>query len=103
MGGGCVAVEMFSEGGVSMLLDHLNLDTYRPSRHRVTLVKARDVTRHTRIEASSAWDLGGVNFCCPRNRPVQDYVTRAGIRDTLPRVSCSMDKQEFFDNFIRQA
>ena len=67
------------------------------------LVKARDVTRHTRIEASSAWDLGGVNFCCPRNRPVQDYVTRAGIRDTLLRVSCSMDKQEFFDKFIREA
>ena len=102
MGRDCVAVEMFSEGRVSMLLDHLNLDTFRRSRHRVTLVKALTVTRDTRIEASSAWDLGEVSFCCPRNRPVEDYVTRAGIRDTLQRVSCSMDKQEFFEKFIRQ-
>ena len=95
-------MEMFSEGRVSELLDHLNLDTFRPSRHRVTLVKALNVTRDTRIEASSAWDLGDISFCCPRNRPVEDYVIRAGIRDTLQRASCSMDKQEFFNKFIRQ-
>ena len=103
LGHGCVAVEMFRDGRVSTLLDYLNLDTFRPSLHRLTLVKALNVSRDSGIEADSAWDLGGVNFCCPRNMPVEDYETRVGIRDTLERVSCSMDKQEFYEKFIRQA
>ena len=39
LGRGCVAVEMFAASRVSTLLDHLSLDTFQESRHRVTLVK----------------------------------------------------------------
>ena len=32
----------------------------------------------------------------------EDYLSRAEIRDSLERVSCSMNKQEFYEKFIRQ-
>ena len=185
---------MFAASRVSTLLDHLSLDTFQESRHRVTLVKVSvhrsavnitygvqctvysvqctvysvqtgysihprpatwTATRGSRLGAPgtspgegyyirydntiSGVHLASLDFCCPRNRPVQaggsesvykslqlqcinrtvsipnlsitlshihpdpeEYLSQARIRDSLERVSCSMNKQEFYEKFIRQ-
>ena len=40
------------------------------SPHRVTLVKT-DLDRDSRIGGNSSWDLSEVDFCCPKNKPVE--------------------------------
>lgn len=71
LGPDCVAVEIFNNSTIATIIDYIDIDTFKPSKHRKTLIKVVDVNRSTKVMAKSAWDLTNIDFCCPTNRPVK--------------------------------
>ena len=72
LGNDCVAIEKFSNSSVATLLDFLDMDTFKPSKNKQTLIKVKETNKDMKIIGKSSWDLSNINFCCSKNsQPVK--------------------------------
>ena len=71
LGNDCVAIEKFSNSSVATLLDFLDMDTFKQSKNKQTLIKVAETNKDMKIIGKSSWDLSNISFCCSKNNPVQ--------------------------------
>ena len=98
----CVGIEKYKNSTISVLLDYIDLDSFKLSKYKVTLVKLDDADGDTKIIGKSSWDLSHINFCCPENALVDIQSLHDEIHDSLPRVSCDIPKEQFLAEYVRK-
>ena len=103
-GNDCVALEVRTDSTVVKMLDHIDLETFLASDEVITMIRTVNLDRETRIEASNAWDLSDIDYCCPENKVVdQDSIRRTveEAEENIARISCDISQQEFEDYYVR--
>ena len=61
----CVAISKSKKGSTAILMNHLDLDEYKVSEDKVTLLKITNATKDTNRDAFNAWDE--LDTCCPKH------------------------------------
>ena len=61
----CVAVVKTNNVSTAVLMDYLDIDTFKASEDKVTLLKIINATKDTNVDAANAWD--DIDTCCPKH------------------------------------
>ena len=64
----CVAIVKTKNVSTAMLIDFLDVDTFKKSVGKTTFIKIVNVTKNTNIFATSSWDY--TDTCCPEHPEV---------------------------------
>ena len=96
----CVAIIKTDNTSTTVLLDYLDMDSFKVSKDKTTLVKIRNVTKDTKIEASSPWN--DIDICCPKHKKINTNKIMRTVNDTMPRISCDISQDEFFRRYVKK-
>ena len=100
LGSNCVAIEMMTNNTVDTLIDYLDLDSFKPSKYKVTRIKVQNIDKETKILSKSSWDLSKVDFCCPKHQKVQPDIYQGA--NSIRRIPCNVSIEFFQNDFVRK-
>ena len=103
VGPDCVALEVRTDSRLVKMLDFIDLETFQASPDVITRIKLVNIDRETRIEASNAWDLSDIDYCCPENKLIDLESIRRTVEEeeNIDRISCDISQEEFEENYVR--
>ena len=96
----CVAIVRTKDASSAILINHLDLDSYKVSEDKVTLLKIINTTKDTNVDAPNASDE--IDKCCPEHPITDTNELLRSINDTMPRISCSIPKEEFLNKYVKR-
>lgn len=96
----CVAIVKTDDVPTAVLVDYLDIDNFKISEDKITLLKIKNVTKDTNIDATNAWD--DIDTCCPKHRKTNTKELLKTINDTMPRISCDIPAEDFLDKYVRK-
>eukprot|EP00092_Neocalanus_flemingeri_P032574 GFUD01035430.1.p1 GENE.GFUD01035430.1~~GFUD01035430.1.p1 ORF type:complete len:611 (-),score=162.78 GFUD01035430.1:61-1893(-) len=96
----CVAILKTKNVSTAILVDYLDIDTFKMSNEKTTLVKIVNATRKTNIYATSPWD--NLDICCPEHGKVNTKKLLKTINDSMPRISCDIPRDEFVSRYVKR-
>ena len=96
----CVAIVKTDDVPTAVLVDYLDIDDFKMSLDKITLLKIKNVTKDTNIDATNAWD--DIDTCCPKHRKTNTKELLKTINDTMPRISCDIPAEDFLDKYVRK-
>ena len=103
VGQDCVALEVRTDSRLVKMLDFIDLETFQASPDVITRIKLVNLDRETRIEASNAWDLSNIDYCCPENKLIdlESIQRTVEVEENIERISCDISQEEFEENYVR--
>ena len=103
VGQDCVALEVRTDSRLVKMLDFIDLETFQASPDVITRIKLVNLDRETRIEASNAWDLSDIDYCCPENKLIdlESIQRTVEVEENIERISCDISQEEFEENYVR--
>ena len=103
VGNDCVALEVRRDSRLVQMLDYIDLDTFKASPDVTTRIKLVNLDRETRIEATNAWDLSDIDYCCPENKAMDldSFRRSVEVEEDIDRISCDISQQEFEEYYVR--
>ena len=103
VGQDCVALEVRTDSRLVKMLDFIDLETFQASSDVITRIKLVNLDRETRIEASNAWDLSNIDYCCPENKLIdlESIQRTVEVEENIERISCDISQEEFEENYVR--
>ena len=96
----CIAIVKTKNVSTAILMDYLDLDTYKVSEDKVTLLKVINANKDINVDAFNAWD--DIDTCCPGHEKTDTNKLLQSINDTMPRISCSIPTEEFLTQYVRR-
>ena len=96
----CVAIIKTANISTAILVDYLDVDTFKMSNEKTTLLKIKDVTKDTNVDATNAWD--DIDTCCPKHEKVDTKKLLETINDTMPRISCDIPPDQFLARYVKK-
>jgi len=96
----CVGVLRTRNSTASVLLDSLDIETFKKSNKKVTLMKIIDADADTKIHSKNAMD--GIDTCCPESKNVDTEKVFKTVNDNMPRISCDISKEDFLEQYVKQ-
>ena len=98
-----MALEVRTDSRLVKMLDYIDLDTFQASPDVITRIKLVNLDRETRIEATNAWDLSDIDYCCPENKAMDldSFRRSVEVEEDIGRISCDISQQEFEEYYVR--
>jgi hypothetical protein len=96
----CVAIVKTDNISTAILVDYLDLDMFKMSEGKETLIKIQNVTKDTNIDDTNAWD--NIDTCCPNHEQTNTKELLKTINDTLARISCDIPAEYFLAEYVRK-
>ena len=96
----CIAIVKTKNVSRVILLNYLDLDTFKLSDNKVTLLKIQNVTKYTNVDADTAWT--NLDKCCPKHRKTNTNKLLRSINDTMLRIPCSISEKEFLTKYVKR-
>ena len=96
----CVAIIKTANISTVALVDYLDMDNFTKRNDKTTMVKIKDITEDTKIEAYNPWN--DIDTCCPMHKKTNTKTIRGEMNDTMPRISCNISKEEFLSKYVRK-
>ena len=96
----CVAIIKTANISTVALVDYLDIDNLNKRNDKTTMVKIKNITQDTNIEAYNPWN--DIDTCCPKHKKTNAKQITSLINDTMPRISCNISKEEFLNKYVRK-
>lgn len=96
----CVAIIKTANISTYILVDYIDMDTFKKRFDKATMVKIRNITEDTNIDASNPWN--DIDTCCPKHKKTNLKLINKRINDTMPRISCDISPDDFLTKYVQK-
>ena len=96
----CVGILKTRADSNAELLYYLDMENFRISEEKITLIKLENVTKDLYIDGANAWE--DIDICCPEHGQVNTRYILETVHDTMPRIECDITAEDFLTNYVKK-